>query len=1023
MWQLIRRERSFRALISTQFLGAFNDNAFKQLVLLMIVGGSVSWVREHPMAVAYGQALPSALFSLPFVLFGALTGSLADRVSKVMVIRGANLMEVAIMVGALGAFLSQSYVLLLVCVLLMGLQSAIFGPSKYGVIPELINEKDISRGNALIQVTTFLAIILGVVVGGQLLESFGDNLVVPGGAYVLFAALGYVISLRIKRTPAQDPSRPLNWNLFAELRNHWRAVSGDKVLVLSVWASSLFYLVAACLMLVVNAYGSWLGLSDGGIALSNAMIALGIVIGSVLAGKISGDRIETGLIPLGLGGIATSLFAMQASPENVTFFRCCLVSIGIFSGLFSIPIRGLLQTRPHESSRGAVLGLSETVDFTGILMASGVYYLFEKVLDLSPPEMCMVLATLVLLFLCGSLFYTAQFAIRLGLLLLVRCLYRVRVEGHEHVPAEGGALLVCNHVSLVDGMLVAASLPREPRFLMYTPFFKVPVLGWFAKRMGVIPVSSGDSPEEKRDSLKAASAAAAGGDLVCIFAEGAVTRSGAMLGFARGLERIAGEAGVPIVPIALDRLWGSLFSFESGKVLFKRPQRIPYPVDMLIGEALPHDSAAWEVRNAVAERLAIHQSARAGPWGHLGRRLLLSAKEAGRRAALVTVDGIWSHRRLLTEALATRTRLEAVLPRGERVAIALPLGRDAVTISLALCLSQRVSVLLDSEGDLEENIQRLARSGAVAVIAEAELGAALGKPVVAPGLVAPRSGGRLKAWLSTWLPTSLLARSLRLGEDSSRCAVIHFDTSADGSEVMIPLSHANVLSNVQGLAAMVDLSPGDRILAALPLHGAFGRTTTLFAPLLSGAAVALAAERRDAAAVVDFVKETGVTHLVGTASKCREWLEEGSREHFEALKLSFVGGEETPDDELILSWRERFGSELLVGHGRTECGPVISLNVPDVDLMGTKEEANRVGTVGRALPGTALRVVDASSGEALSPGTPGVLLVKGPGVTSGYLDDEELTDQKFGEGWFRTDELAVIDKHGFVKDIPFETKA
>jgi acyl-[acyl-carrier-protein]-phospholipid O-acyltransferase/long-chain-fatty-acid--[acyl-carrier-protein] ligase len=281
----------------------------------------------------------------------------------------------------------------------------------------------------------------------------------------------------------------------------------------------------------------------------------------------------------------------------------------------------------------------------------------------------------------------------------------------------------------------------------------------------------------------------------------------------------------------------------------------------------------------------------------------------------------------------------------------------------------------------------------------------------------------LKAWLSTWLPTSLLARSLRLGEDSSRCAVIHFDTSADGSEVMIPLSHANVLSNVQGLAAMVDLSPGDRILAALPLHGAFGRTTTLFAPLLSGAAVALAAERRDAAAVVDFVKETGVTHLVGTASKCREWLEEGSREHFEALKLSFVGGEETPDDELILSWRERFGSELLVGHGRTECGPVISLNVPDVDLMGTKEEANRVGTVGRALPGTALRVVDASSGEALSPGTPGVLLVKGPGVTSGYLDDEELTDQKFGEGWFRTDELAVIDKHGFVKDIPFETKA
>jgi acyl-[acyl-carrier-protein]-phospholipid O-acyltransferase/long-chain-fatty-acid--[acyl-carrier-protein] ligase len=1018
MWKLIRKERSFRALVSTQFLGAFNDNAFKQLVLLLIVGGSASWVRDHPLAADYGQALPSALFSLPFVLFGALTGSLADRASKVGVIRAANLLEVVVMAGALGAFLSESYVLLLGCVFLMGLQSAIFGPSKYGVIPELINEKDISRGNALIQVTTFLAIILGVVVGGQLLEIFSGNLAVPGAVYVFFAALGYMVSLRISRTPAQDPSRPVNWNLIAELRSHWRAVSGDKVLVLSVWASSLFYLVAACLMLVVNAYGSWLGLSDGGIALSNAMIALGIVIGSVLAGKISGDRIETGLIPLGLGGIATSLFAMQAFPENVTFFRLCLVAIGVFSGLFSIPIRGLLQTRPAESSRGAVLGLSETVDFTGILMASGVYYLFEKVFELSPPEMCAVLASAVLIFLFGSLFYTAQFAIRLGLLLLVRCLYRVRVEGQEHVPEEGGALLVCNHVSFVDGMLVAASLPRDPRFLMYTPFFKVPVLGWFAKRMGVIPVSSGDSPEEKRDSLKAAAAAAAGGDLVCIFAEGAITRSGAMLGFARGMERIAGEACVPIVPVALDRLWGSLFSFEGGKVLFKRPQRIPYPVDMLVGEPLPHDTPAWEVRNAVAERLALHRSARRGPWGHLGRRLLLSGKQSGRRAALVTETGTWSHRRLLAEALATRSRLEVTLPRGERVGVALPLGVEAVTISLALCLSERVPVLLDPGADAKENKARLVRSGAVAVIAGAELGAALGKPVITPGLVKPTGVGHLKAWFFSWLPTALSTRLLRLGEDSSRCAVIHFDTAADGEEVMIPLSHANVLSNVQGLAAMVDLSPGDRVLASLPLHGAFGRTTTLFAPLLSGAAVVLVPERRDAAAVADFAARAGVTHLVGTASQYRSWLEVAPAESFGEIKLSFAGGIEELGEELVNDWRERFGSELLLGHGRTECGPVISLNVPDLKLLGSKEEGSRLGSIGRALPGTALRVVDPSSGVALAPGDEGVLEVKGPGVTAGYLEDSERNERQFSDGWFRTEERAVIDKHGFVKDLP-----
>jgi len=372
---------------------------------------------------------------------------------------------------------------------------------------------------------------------------------------------------------------------------------------------------------------------------------------------------------------------------------------------------------------------------------------------------------------------------------------------------------------------------------------------------------------------------------------------------------------------------------------------------------------------------------------------------------------------LLTEALATRARLESALPAGERVGVALPLGREAVTISLALCLSERVPVMIDPKADPEENAGRLQRSGAVAVIAEAELGATLGEPVITPGRASPSGTGRLRAWLSAWLPAPVLARALRLGEDSSRPAVIHFEQAADGSEVMVPLSHSNVLSNVQGLAALVDLSRGDRVLATLPLHGAFGRTTNLFAPLFSGAALALAPDRRDPKAVVEFVKEAAVTHLVGTTSQCRDYLEEATSEQFSRLELSFVGGEESPGEELIVGWRERFGSELLAGHGRTECGPVISLNVPNVQLMGSKEEGNRTGTVGRAIPGTALKVVDADTGEPLPPGTEGVLLVKGPGVASGYLDDEELSKEKFEDGWFRTDERAVIDKHGFVQDL------
>jgi len=1026
MWKLIRRKRSFRALVGTQFLGAFNDNAFKELVALAVISTSTSipWIKDHFLASEGGMGLVGMLFSLPFVVLGPLTGSLADRVSKTRVIRAANLMEVFVMGCALAAFFFESYPLLLGCVLLMGIQSAIFGPSKYGVIPELIEDRDMSRGNALIQTTTFIAIIFGMIIAGEILTLFYDRLWIPGCFYVSFAFLGWLVSLRIGEQPAQNPERAFNWNPVTEIRHHWGAVARNKPLILSIWASAFFYLVTATLVYVVNLYGDEvLEMKPDAISRAKAFIAIGIVAGSFLAGKISGDRIETGLVPLGLAGISCSMLAVVLGPSSAVVFCVALFFLGISAGLFSIPIRVLLQKRPAKEKRGAVLGLSETFDFTGILLASGIFFLFEKVFELSPTVMFTILSVAVVVFLVASLFYTAQFAIRLGLLFLVRCFYRVRVEGAERVPSEGGALLVCNHVSFVDGMLVAATLPREPRFLMYTPFFDVPVLGWFAKRMGVIPVSSGDTAEEKHNSLKAAADAAAGGDLVCIFAEGGITRSGTMLGFARGLERIAGEAGVPIVPVALDRLWGSLFSFEGGRVFFKRPQRIPYPVDMLIGEPLPHDAAAWEVRNAVAERLAIHQSARRGPWGHLGRRLLLSAKQSGRRTALVTETETWSHRRLLTEALAVRARLEAALPVGERVGVALPLGRDAVTTALALCLSERVPVLLDPEADPDENAGRLAHLGAVAVIAPEELEVASGLPVVTPEAIAPGSVGLMRAWLSTWLPSALQARLLGLGDDSSRCAAIHFDRAPDGAEVTVGLSHANVLSNVQGLAAMVDLSRGDRVLATLPLHGAFGRTTTLFAPLLSGAAVALAPARRDAAAVVDFVAKAGVTHLVGTASQCRAWFDEAATEHFADLELSFVGGEEAPSEEFALTWRERFGSELLVGHGRTECGPVISLNVPDLDLMGSQEEGNRLGTVGRALPGTALRVVDPASGAPLPPGTEGVLEVKGPGVTTGYLADSERTARQFSEGWFRTDERAVIDKHGFVRDLPLELEA
>ena len=1025
------RHRSFRALTATQFLGAFNDNAFKQLVVFLAsarAGEMLPWIASHPWGGGLGSpsALPPFLFALPFVVLGPLTGSLADRVSRSAVIQVANLIQIVVMALALVAFASERYGLLLATVALMGAQSALFGPAKYGCIRDLVGARELSRANALIQGSTMVAILLGVFAGGVLRDELGGALWVAGLAYVAFAALGYVTSLGMPALPAADPGRALRWNPLAEFVSHWRATEGNRHLVLAIVASSFFYMMAALFLLVVVEYGLWLDLSAKRTSLLCALSGLGIILGTALAARISGERIEGGLVPLGLVGMALALLAIQLDPRSPAWVGGALFAMGACAGLFTIPIRCLVQSLPRAERRGAVQGLAEVMDFVGILLSGPLFALFHGPLALDPGEMFLWGGILILAFGLVAVLVAGEFLARLVLLGLTHTLYRLRVDGARHLPESGGALLVANHVTFVDAILIAAAARRPVRFLMYRDYFSVPLVGWFARRMGAIPVSSEDSPGAKRAALAAAAERAAAGELVCIFAEGAITRTGIMLPFRRGLEAIARQAQVPIVPVALDRLWGSLFSFERGRFFWKRPRRLPYRVDVLFGPPLPSDASAGQVRAALVERIAEHRIARDGHGGWLGGRFLTTARRHARRVALEDGQGTrLTYRALALRALALQGVLERELDPREPLVVLLPTSVPALVANLAAALAGRTAVNLNStlpDTDLARLVERV---GARHVVSSRALLERLGRRGPCPPAelldVAElasrvRPSDRRRA-LYLWLRPLALRRppaALPPGATPrTTVAAVLFSSGSTGEPKGVMLSHGNVLSNVQSLLEVLPLGPGDVLLGALPLFHSFGYLATLWASLCSGARVLVHPDPRDAGGLAELARGRGVTHLFGTPTFYQAWMRRLEPGDLPRLAVA-ISGAERLRPELGREFQERFGVPLHEGYGATECAPAIAFNLPGAESLPPRQRGAQAGTVGRPLPGIAVRIVDVETRAPLGDGAEGAIEVRGPNVMLGYLGDPERTAEVLDGGWYRTGDVGRFDEDGFL---------
>ncbi len=1013
------RSRSFWALMVTQFLGAANDNAFRFVVMFMVLARVAGGADEQ---VPYVSAV-GAVFVLPFLIFATLAGGLADRFSKRAVIVAAKVAEIAVMSLAVLAFLCASLWPALAVLFLMGAQSTFFSPAKYGILPEMLPEEQLSRGNGIIQMLTDVAIIAGMVASGFMADAFEGELWKAGLVLVGVAVAGTASSLFVGRVPPAAPDARPRANVAAEMWQNLRELRTDRALFLCVLGVSFFWLMGACFQLNFPVYAqNLMGLSRTRTAMLLALTAVGIGAGAMLAGRLSGQKVEFGLVPIGAALVAAFSVDLGFAWQSTYRAAFDVFMLGIGAGLYLIPLAAFVQMRAPAERRGTVLATNNFLSFAGILAAAGLYFLAGAA-GAGPHEMFGLLALLVVGVTAFIFTELPEFLLRFCLWSLTHSLYRLTVVHPERVPGRGGALLVCNHVSYMDALLVLAGLQRFVRFVMFRRFYENRLLNWGCRLLKVIPVSESDGPREMIRSLRRASQAVRDGELVCIFAEGSITRTGNMTRFRRGFERIMKDVDAPIIPVHIDRMWGSLFSFAGGRAVWKWPALHGGKVTVSFGEPLPPQTAAPEVRQAVGELGAEAFRLRKADQALLHEAFVRAARSARLRTAMADSSGaVLSGGALLTKALALADLLRRETPGQEMVGVVLPACVAGAVVNAALPLAGKVAVNLNFTSGSDAFRSAIEQCGIRTVITSRAFRRKVPLPAEPERVIEaedlPGMIGRwaaIRAALKAHLLPQFILRRLYGGKARSvdELATVIFSSGSTGEPKGVMLTHGNIMSNIEGLAQVFGLGPNDRICGVLPFFHSFGFAATLWYPLVKRVGALYHPSPVEGPAIGALVRQYGATVLLATPTFLRIYTRSVPPGDFASLQLVVVGAEKLRED-LAQAFHEKFGIRPAEGYGCTECSPVVSVNVPDFRSRGIVQRGTRPGTIGQPLPGVAVRIVEPETREPLPIGEDGLLLVKGPNVMKGYLGRPDLTAEVIRDGWYDTGDIARLDEDGFL---------
>ena len=1035
------RVRGFFFFTCMVFLNAFVDLGHK-----ITIQNTVFKIYDGQQQIIL-TAIVNALILLPFVLSISPAGFCADKFPKSRVMRASAWAAVILTLGITLCYYQGWFWLAFAMTFALALQSAFYSPAKYGYIKELVGKERLAQGNGIIQAVSTIAILAGIfcfsilfeeLLAGRVYDQEHELLmsIAPiGWCLVAISLLELFMAYRLPKTQEIQGGLDFKMDEYIRgqyLRRNLHTVSHREVIFLSVIGLAIFWSISQVMLAAFPAHAKdTMGITNT-VTIQGMMACagIGIMLGSLIAGRVSRQHIETGLIPLGSIGIAVCLMILP-NLDSVTGQILNFLLWGMMGGLVIIPLNALIQFHSGENEIGTVLAGSNFIQntvmliFLGITVACAVWGIDS-----------LGLFNLLLVVAVGGTIYTIyklpQSLIRLLLAYVIGNQYRLNVLGIRNIPESGGVLMLGNHISWIDWAIIQMASPRPIRFVMIRSIYERWFLKWFLDIFNVIPISAGGS----RTALAEVTKSLNQGDVVCLFPEGTISRTGQLASFQRGFEKAAADANAVILPFYLRGLWGSWFSRSSEKLKTLRNEGVKRDIVVSFGEPMPIAAKAEEVKQQVFE-LSISS------WEHytdglpsIPAALMESLQHnRGKYAIADSISGPVNSAQLLSGAICFADLIKQTATT-QNVGLLVPTSSGGVIANLAALIAGKTVVNLNYSASPKAIASAIAKADIQQVYSSRKFLEKLSKKGIDledclknTQVLYLEDLREQISWLQKLstlclvklLPTSLLRWLYCPQIDTETPAAILFSSGSEGEPKGVMLSHKNIMANLKQISDVLNTEDTDVMMATLPLFHAFGLTVTTFMPLIEGIPLVCQPDPTDAVNVGKAVAKYQATILCGTSTFLRLYTK-NKRVHplmFDSLRIVVAGAEKLNRD-VADSFNLKFNKTIYEGYGATETTPVASVNVPDtLDANYWQIQlGNKPGTVGMPLPGTSFRIVDPQTMANLPTGEDGLILIGGTQVMLGYLNEPVKTTEVIahidGKRWYKTGDKGHLDEDGFL---------